>query len=84
MTDSTRPVILQSFCRFFVKPMENYPVLLSDETKAKLSDRHRALLGFPVQSGAQAYTAYSRPGEDAGRIRAPVVAGQVLKAPGST
>lgn len=78
-TNLTRPVILQAFCRFFVKQMENYQVLLSEETKGKLSDRQRALLGFPVQNGAQAYTAYSKPGEGAGRQRAPVT-NEVLKA----
>ncbi|POS75828.1 phytanoyl-CoA dioxygenase, partial [Diaporthe helianthi] len=72
---STRPVILQAFCRFFVQSMENYPSLLDEETKAKLSDRQLGLLGFPVPvregQPPQAYTAYSRPGAEAGKLRAP-------------
>lgn len=73
-TDVTRPVILQAFCRFFIREMENYQLLLSEDTKGKLSDRQRALLGFPVVlkpgQKAQAYTAYSRPGEGSGKLRA--------------
>ncbi|KAK1639174.1 hypothetical protein BDP81DRAFT_392527 [Colletotrichum phormii] len=73
-SDVTRPVILSAFCRFFLQAMENYPELMSAETKAKLSDRQLGLLGFrvPVRDGkrAQAYTAYNYPGADFGKSRA--------------
>lgn len=75
-TDLTRPVILQAFCRFFVKSMENYPQRLDEQVKQKLSDRQLGLLGFPVPvrdgQRPQAYTAYSLPGVEAGKLRAPV------------
>ncbi|OLN86942.1 hypothetical protein CCHL11_04541 [Colletotrichum chlorophyti] len=74
-SEETRPIILQAWCRFFLQPMENYPELMSAETKAQLSDRQLGLLGFrvPVREGqrAQAYTAYALPGADVGKSRAP-------------
>lgn len=74
--EETRPVILSSFCRFFVQAMENYPKIMNDETRAQLSDRQLGLLGFPVPvrdgKRAQAYTAYNYPGAEFSKSRAPV------------
>lgn len=72
-TEETRPVILQSFCRFFVRQIENYQANLSDEVKAKLSDRQRTLLGLPSLKPAgkgQGFAAYNWPGTQVGRLRA--------------
>ncbi|RYO81437.1 hypothetical protein DL766_004716 [Monosporascus sp. MC13-8B] len=76
-TEDTRPIILQSFCRFFVRQIENYHAILSEEVKAKLSDRQRALLGLPPISKpggntAQGFAVYNWPGTEAGKMRAPV------------
>ncbi|KAF9699991.1 hypothetical protein EKO04_001187 [Ascochyta lentis] len=72
-TNETRPVILQSFCRFFVRQIENYHAILSEEVKAKLSERQRALLGLPsLKPGAkgQGFAVYNWPGTQVGRMRA--------------
>ncbi|KAH9431591.1 hypothetical protein MCOR02_008881 [Pyricularia oryzae] len=72
-TEETRPVILQSFCRFFVRQIENYQANLSDEVKAKLSDRQRTILGLPSLKPAgkgQGFAAYNWPGTQVGRLRA--------------
>lgn len=74
-TDTTRPLILQAFCRDYLQAMENYPLSTDEETRATFSDRHLALLGFPVAQprpgGAkQSYAAYKFPGSDVGRRRA--------------
>ncbi|TIC90985.1 Dioxygenase [Colletotrichum higginsianum] len=74
-TDEPRPVILQSFCRFFVRQIENYQAILSDEVKAKLSERQRALLGLPsMKPGGkgQGFASYNWPGTQVGRMRAAV------------
>ncbi|OHE97133.1 phytanoyl-CoA dioxygenase [Colletotrichum orchidophilum] len=74
-TSETRPVILQSFCRFFVRPIENYQSILSEEVRAKLSERQRALLGLPsLMPGGkgQGFAAYNWPGTHAGRMRAAI------------
>lgn len=55
--------------------MENYPKIMSEETRAQLSDRQLGLLGFPVPvrdgKRAQAYTAYNYPGAEFSKCRAP-------------
>ncbi|TQN66984.1 Dioxygenase [Colletotrichum shisoi] len=74
-TDEPRPVILQSFCRFFVRQIENYQAILSDKVKAKLSERQRALLGLPsMKPGGkgQGFASYNWPGTQVGRMRAAV------------
>ncbi|KAF5026789.1 hypothetical protein F66182_1073, partial [Fusarium sp. NRRL 66182] len=74
-TKETRPVILQSFCRFFVRQIENYQAILSEEVKAKLSERQRALLGLPsFKPGdkGHGFAMYNWPGINVGRIRAAV------------
>ncbi|KAK1975217.1 phytanoyl-CoA dioxygenase [Colletotrichum cereale] len=74
-TDEARPVILQSFCRFFVRQIENYQAILSDEVKARLSERQRALLGLPSLGPAgkgQGFASYNWPGTQVGRMRVAV------------
>ncbi|KAK2037695.1 phytanoyl-CoA dioxygenase [Colletotrichum somersetense] len=74
-TNEARPVILQSFCRFFVRQIENYQANLSEEVKAKVSERQRALLGLPsvkVGGKGQGFAAYNWPGTQVGRMRAAV------------
>lgn len=61
------------FVRYYIESMEDYPRLLSDEVKAKLSDRQKALLGFPVPGKhGSGYHVYKRLGEEVGQMRAPV------------
>ncbi|KAF1949752.1 phytanoyl-CoA dioxygenase [Byssothecium circinans] len=74
-TNETRPVNLQSFCRFFVRQIENYQAILSEEVKAKLSERQRALLGLPsLRPGGkgQGFAVYNWPGTQVRRMRAAV------------
>ncbi|KAH8746264.1 phytanoyl-CoA dioxygenase [Diaporthe sp. PMI_573] len=48
-------------------------VILTFEVKAKLSDRQKVLLGFPVEGAhGSGYNAYKRKGEEAAEMRAPV------------
>ncbi|TLS26494.1 hypothetical protein PpBr36_04267 [Pyricularia pennisetigena] len=74
-TEETRPVILQSWCRFFVRQIENFQANLSEEVKARLSDRQRAILGLPNMKPAgkgQGFAIYDWPGTQVGRMRAAV------------
>ncbi|KAF1922669.1 uncharacterized protein M421DRAFT_426685 [Didymella exigua CBS 183.55] len=84
-SDTTRPVILSAFCRFYLQALEKYPDFMDFETKAKLSDRQLGLLGFsiPPRDGkrVQAYTAYNYPGTDFAKSRAPVDAGWTTAKP---
>ncbi|KAI8167086.1 Dioxygenase [Colletotrichum sp. SAR 10_65] len=74
-TNEARPVILQSFCRFFIRQIESYQAILSDNVKAKLSERQRALLGLPsLKPGGkgQGFAVYDWPGTQVGRMRVTV------------
>ncbi|KAI8209987.1 Dioxygenase [Colletotrichum sp. SAR 10_86] len=71
-TNEARPVILQSFCRFFIRQIESYQAILSEDVKAKLSERQRALLGLPsLKPGGkgQGFAVYNWPGTQVGRMR---------------
>ncbi|KKY32858.1 putative phytanoyldioxygenase [Diaporthe ampelina] len=71
-TDEPRPLVILTFVRYFVQKMEDYPRLLTDEVKAKLSDRQKVLLGIPVPGAhGSGYNAYKRKGEEAPEMRAP-------------
>ncbi|KAF4867891.1 Dioxygenase [Colletotrichum siamense] len=74
-TNEARPIILQSFCRFFIRQIESYQAILSEEVKAKLSERQRALLGLPsLKPGGkgQGFAVYNWPGTQVGRMRVAV------------
>jgi ectoine hydroxylase-related dioxygenase (phytanoyl-CoA dioxygenase family) len=47
-TEKPRHVILLFFVRFFIRPQDNYSLLLRDDVKGTLSDRIKAMLGFRV------------------------------------
>lgn len=65
--------MILTFVRYFVQKMEDYPRLLTEEVKAKLSDRQKVLLGIPVPGAhGSGYNAYKRKGEEAPEMRAPV------------
>ncbi|KAK1975037.1 hypothetical protein LZ30DRAFT_639336 [Colletotrichum cereale] len=76
-TTSTRPVICLACCRFYVQRMENHVLFLSDETKQRLSNRQRALLGLPPKQTSNTtdkpdWGLYKLKGIDAGKMRVTV------------
>ncbi|CZT12198.1 uncharacterized protein RAG0_16113 [Rhynchosporium agropyri] len=72
-TDEPRPLVVMTFVRYYIQKMENYPLLLEERVKAKLSDRQKVILGFPVEGAhGSGYNAYKRLGEESGEIRAEV------------
>ncbi|KAL0938250.1 phytanoyl-dioxygenase [Colletotrichum truncatum] len=77
-TSSSRPVICLTCCRFYVQRMEKHDLFLSEETKEKLSNRQRVLLGLPLKqtsNGADKQgwgSIYKLGGIDAGRMRVAV------------
>jgi ectoine hydroxylase-related dioxygenase (phytanoyl-CoA dioxygenase family) len=73
-TDKPRHVILLFFVRFFIRPQDNYSLLLRDEVNATLSDRIKTMLGFRVTNSlggvglGKEGSIVERPAEPIGRL----------------